>query len=142
MPKTGRSVKSMRGVVVDFDLMDIASQLANSPKPAEVNAREDFVDKRLRRRQLAAERSRELAAKQKAATKQEEVDVAPEAVQEPAPKEEIRHLAPETPVVEEPAPVEEVVEEVAKPATKKTYSSKKKTTTKRTIKKKTSTEEE
>jgi hypothetical protein len=50
MPKKGRKVRSMRGVEIDFDLMDIKAQIAAAPKPLEVKAREDFVDRRMRRR--------------------------------------------------------------------------------------------
>lgn len=45
-----RRTVSARGVLVDFDLMDIKSQIAASPRPVEVKAREDFIDRKLRRR--------------------------------------------------------------------------------------------
>lgn len=47
MPKKTRSAK---GEMVDFDLMKIKEQIANAAPPADVRAREDFVDRRLRRR--------------------------------------------------------------------------------------------
>lgn len=45
-----RRIMSMRGEVVDFDLMDIKNQMANQPKPTEVKRRETFIESRLRRR--------------------------------------------------------------------------------------------
>lgn len=45
-----RRARSMRGVMVDFDLIAIKEQMANRPAPLEVRARENFIDKRLRRR--------------------------------------------------------------------------------------------
>lgn len=47
MPK---KVRSAKGAIVDFDLIKIKEQIANSVPPADVKAREDFVDRRLRRR--------------------------------------------------------------------------------------------
>lgn len=46
----GKKVKSARGELVDFDLLKIKRQMASSPPTAEVKARENFIDKRLRRR--------------------------------------------------------------------------------------------
>lgn len=140
MPKTGRKTKSMRGTVVDFDLLDIKNQMATTPKTTEVQAREDFVDKKLRRRQRVAERA--AAAAKVAQEKQGTVEVG---VEEKAPdtKEEVRHLAKdlpkepvaETPVVEEPVVENKHVHNVeAEPAPEKKTTTRKK----RTIKKKTS----
>lgn len=42
--------KSAKGVVVDFDLLRIQSQLSSTPKPTSVAARETLIDKKLRRR--------------------------------------------------------------------------------------------
>lgn len=42
--------RSMRGEMVDFDLLKIKEQMKTAPKPVEVTAREDFVDRKLRRR--------------------------------------------------------------------------------------------
>lgn len=50
MKKKGRTTRSMRGSKVDFDLMDIKSQMASAPKPTEVKSREDFIETRLNRR--------------------------------------------------------------------------------------------
>lgn len=41
MAKRGRSA---RGEVVDFDLISIKSQLAEAPKPIEVNSRREYID--------------------------------------------------------------------------------------------------
>lgn len=46
----GKVVKSARGVVVDFDLVKIQQMLASAPKPTRVQAREDFIDQKQRRR--------------------------------------------------------------------------------------------
>ena len=47
MPKKTRSAK---GEVIDFDLLKIKAQIASAPKPTDVRKREDFIDKKLRRR--------------------------------------------------------------------------------------------
>jgi hypothetical protein len=122
MPKKGRVVKSMRGTVVDFDLIDIQTQLASAPKPATVTAREDFVDRKARRRKRMAERA-------KAAAALPGVNVEPEAPVNSEVKEELAHVAEEKPVVEK-----KVVAPVVKKKTTK------KTTKKRQIKKKVADE--
>lgn len=43
-------VRTARGEMVDFDLIKIKQQLADSPAPTEVKARENFVEKRLKRK--------------------------------------------------------------------------------------------
>ena len=45
-----KKTKSARGELVDFDLLKIKEQMASSPPPVDVRARQDFIDKRLRRR--------------------------------------------------------------------------------------------
>lgn len=45
-----KGVKSARGVVVDFDLLKIKQQIASAPKPTQVQAREDFIDQKFKRR--------------------------------------------------------------------------------------------
>ena len=45
-----KKVKSARGELVDFDLLKIKEQMASAPPTADVRARQDFIDKRLRRR--------------------------------------------------------------------------------------------
>lgn len=42
--------RSARGTIVDFDLLKIKQNLGAKPRTLEVKAREDFIDKRLRRR--------------------------------------------------------------------------------------------
>lgn len=44
-----KKVRSARGVIVDFDLLKVKQQIAESPA-IDVSARENFVEKRLRRR--------------------------------------------------------------------------------------------
>lgn len=44
-----KKVRSARGVLVDFDLLKVKQQIAESPA-VDVTAREDFVERRLRRR--------------------------------------------------------------------------------------------
>lgn len=45
-----KSVKSARGVIVDFDLLRIKQQIASAPKATTVQAREDFIDQKFKRR--------------------------------------------------------------------------------------------
>ena len=40
----------MRGEIVDIDLLKIKQQMASAPKPMDVKEREQFVDKKIRRR--------------------------------------------------------------------------------------------
>lgn len=59
----------MRGVTVDFDLLDIKNQMANQPKTTEVKAREDFIEQRLNRRAARrAARMAEMANQEKTST--------------------------------------------------------------------------
>lgn len=46
----GKKIRSARGETVDFDLLKIKEQIASAPAPTDVRARQDFIDKRLRRR--------------------------------------------------------------------------------------------
>lgn len=46
----GRKVRTARGEVVDFDLLRIKEQISSTPPPIDVKQRQDFVEKRLRRR--------------------------------------------------------------------------------------------
>ena len=46
----GKPVKSAKGQIVDFDLLKIKQQMASAPKPTNVQAREDFIDQRFKRR--------------------------------------------------------------------------------------------
>jgi hypothetical protein len=43
-------VKSARGVEVNFDVLKIKQDIASAPIPTEVTARENFVEKRLKRK--------------------------------------------------------------------------------------------
>lgn len=46
----GKKVRSAKGEQVDFDLLKIKEQIAAAPAPTDVRARQDFIEKRLRRR--------------------------------------------------------------------------------------------
>ena len=43
-------VRSAKGEDVDFDLLKIKAQMAASPKTTSVQAREDFIDRKFKRR--------------------------------------------------------------------------------------------
>lgn len=45
-----KGVKSARGEVVDFDLLKIKQQIASAPKTTTVQAREDYIDQKFKRR--------------------------------------------------------------------------------------------
>ena len=45
-----RAVRSAKGEVVDFDLLRIKAQIASAPKTTNVQAREDFIDSKFKRR--------------------------------------------------------------------------------------------
>jgi len=116
MEKKGRRVRSMRGTIVDFDLMEIHAQLASQPKTTDVTAREEFIESRLNRRlkrRIENQKKLEEELLKKKEAEQEVVEV----VEEPQPKprvaikeikEEEPHKEPEIinplPVVEEEAP--------------------------------------
>jgi hypothetical protein len=44
------TVKSAKGALVDFDLLKIKEQIASAPKTTNVQAREDFIDRKFKRR--------------------------------------------------------------------------------------------
>ena len=46
----GKKVRSAKGELVDFDLLKIKEQMASAPPPTDVRARQDFIERRLRRR--------------------------------------------------------------------------------------------
>lgn len=46
----GKMVRSARGQMVDFDVLEIKQQMASAPKPVEVAVREDFIDQKFNRR--------------------------------------------------------------------------------------------
>lgn len=45
-----KAVRSARGATVDFDLLRIKQQMASAPKTTTVQAREDFIDQKFKRR--------------------------------------------------------------------------------------------
>ena len=45
-----KKVRSARGEILDFDLLKIKAQISKAPKSIDVKKREDFIDKKLRRR--------------------------------------------------------------------------------------------
>lgn len=45
-----KTVRSARGVVVNFEELKIKEQLIETPKPTSVKTREEFIDKKLNRR--------------------------------------------------------------------------------------------
>lgn len=45
-----KAVKSAKGETVDFDLLKIKQQIASAPKTTNVQAREDFIDQKFKRR--------------------------------------------------------------------------------------------
>lgn len=42
--------RSARGEIIDFDLLKIKEQIASGPKPVNVQSREEFIDRKIRRR--------------------------------------------------------------------------------------------
>jgi hypothetical protein len=65
-----RKVKSIRGEIVDFDLIDIKNKIMTAPTPETVHQRERFIDKRRRRgsrkkvdEMLAAQQTNESAVR-------------------------------------------------------------------------------
>ncbi len=110
----GKKARSARGAIVDFDLMQIKKQIASSPAPLEVKARQDFIENRLKRRIKKAQNVVDESNK----------DVAPE-LPEPAATVDESHIEDDTKEVvsEALAAVEESVEPVKeekKPTKKKT----------------------
>ena len=65
-------VRTARGKIVDFDLMKVKTQIASAPKPVKVQERENFIDRKLRRKLRKARRE---AAAKKAANNNKTVDV-------------------------------------------------------------------
>lgn len=51
-----RAVRSAKGELVDFDLLRIKAQIASAPKTTNVQAREDFIDAKFKRRLKRAKR--------------------------------------------------------------------------------------
>ncbi len=95
-----RKVRSAKGEMVDFDLLKIKEQIASAPPTTDVQARQNFVDKRLRRRVKKAQPVEQVA--------KQELDVDPTLpTTEDAPVEEpklIEEVQQETVQEEKPAP--------------------------------------
>lgn len=66
------TVKSAKGVEVDFDLLKIKEQIASAPKTTNVQAREDFIDRKFKRR------LKKLTAEVKDSQSAGETDITPE----------------------------------------------------------------
>ena len=75
-----KAVKSARGQLVDFDLLKIKQQMASAPKTTNVKAREDFIDRKFKRRikKLTREVSAVQAVPVEAAVDPKEFDETPE----------------------------------------------------------------
>jgi len=99
----GKTVRSARGAIVDFDLMQIKKQIAAQPAPLEVKARQDFIENRLKRRIKKAQN----------VVDESNQEVAPE-LPEPAATVDESHIEEDTKEVvsEALAAVEESVEPV------------------------------
>lgn len=85
----------MRGEVLDFDLLKIKEQMAAVPEPQELRAREDFIEKRLRRRVRRAK---------VAVVEKTEVAVEPKIAESADPEAAKIEQPVEKPVVEKKAP--------------------------------------
>ena len=59
-----KQVRSMRGEVVDFDVEAIKGQIASRPAPTSVQARQDFIDQKYRRRKKISDQIKNLDASQ------------------------------------------------------------------------------
>ena len=58
-----KNVRTARGKIINWDLFRVKSQIAKAPKPVEVTQREEFIEKKLRRKLRRAKR--EAAAKRR-----------------------------------------------------------------------------
>ncbi len=114
MPK---KVRSAKGEIVDFDLMKIKQQIEAAPEPSTVQARQDFIDQKMRRRLKKVKRKLDSVPKRRVGPDGKPVEVDKKVAAESAPEGEKI----------------DVVEEKAKTAPKKT------STKKRKIKRKTKT---
>jgi hypothetical protein len=90
MPK----IRSAKGEIVDFDLLKIRQTLAQKPVSLDVKAREDFIDKKLRRRirkakHAAAVAETDAVVDSPALTNVEVPEAAP-LIDAPAPKAEVK----------------------------------------------------
>lgn len=88
-------VRSARGEMVNFDALKIKEQLADRPAPLEVKAREDFVDRRLKRRAKRKAQQMVTEAEPKATALDGELDqFEPDAGDEELPTEEVTEQPP------------------------------------------------
>lgn len=46
----GKRVRSAKGEMIDFDFLKIKEQLAAAPAPMEVRARENFIERKMKRK--------------------------------------------------------------------------------------------
>ena len=71
-----RRVRSAKGEVIDFDLLKIKAQIAAAPPSTDVKKREDFIDRKLRRRvkriKKKVTQTEEVAVEQNIENKEEE----------------------------------------------------------------------
>lgn len=49
-----KRVRSAKGEIIDFDLLKIKEQIAAAPETLEVRTRQDFIERKLRRRMKVA----------------------------------------------------------------------------------------
>ena len=75
MPK---KVRTAKGQVIDFDLMKIKEQMEAAPAPTNVQARQDFIDQKMRRRVKRVKEQIAEAKKNPKKTKVKPVDVKPD----------------------------------------------------------------
>ncbi len=69
----GTKGRTARGVLVDFDILKIKAQLANAPKPVEVQERENYIAQKGKRRRTKKEEPQlEEAATTEEATESED----------------------------------------------------------------------
>ena len=124
MPK---KVRSARGEIVDFDLMKVKQQIEAAPEPSTVQARQDFIDQKMRRRLKKVKRKLDSVPKRRTGPDGNPVEVDKKVATQAAPEGE------KIDVVEEE-------EEEKKKTTKKT-APKKTSKKKRKIKRKTTKKE-
>ena len=71
-----RKVRSAKGEMIDFDLLKIKAQIAAAPPSTDVKKREDFIDRKLRRRvkriKKKVTQTEEVAVEQNIENKEEE----------------------------------------------------------------------
>ncbi len=75
MPK---KVRTAKGQIIDFDLLKIKEQMEAAPAPSNVQARQDFIDQKMRRRVKRVKEQIAEAKKNPKKLKLKPVDVAPD----------------------------------------------------------------